>query len=149
MPSPDNRIEPPSLPPATTMEARIARIERDQIHDRAMAAALTARVAKLEIETKPMRARLKSLPAEVHADAEDTARHEILKLREQLEKEKQATRIAELEAERQTLLKSNADVERLAESRRKRIWSVVRWALGIIGPPVGLLLEHFLHVLPH
>lgn len=122
----------------------------NEVHENTVAIGrLTAGQAKQEASFRSFRDRMKSIPAEAAETAEDTARHEIAKLKEQLDRERQATKIAELEATNVRLLKDQGDVERLAAERRKRIWSVVRWALGIIGPPAGLLLERYAHVLPH
>lgn len=110
------------------------------------------RIYALEVSSRSFRAKLKSIPADMqgiaHDASEDTARHEVAKLRTELEKKEQSIRIAELEAEKQRLLKSQEDVARFAKARRKRAWSLVKWALGILGPPVGLFLERYLHVLP-
>lgn len=111
-----------------------------------------ARITSLEVTSRSFRQKLKSIPADLqgvaHDAAEDTARHEVEKLRAQLDREKLATKLAELEAERQSRLKSDAEVKRFAEDRRKRIWTFVKWALTVVGPPAGLFLEHYVHVLP-
>jgi hypothetical protein len=159
--TPDQRIEPSSIVPAASLEGRVAQLERELRHDRengsAERKALQARVAKLEVDSKPMRARMKSIDADVHAAAEDTARHEIRKLREELAKTEAEKAHIALQAERDALIaadrerirkdaKDAEDIARMAIARRK-VWSQRLWSL-LVGI-VLLLAGHEVHRLGH
>jgi|SRR5579859_3166706 len=157
-PDPTERSERPILDTPVTPSVRAALSNiATELHNNTHAVGrlaaelgeVGARVTSLESAFRGMRQRLKSIPAEVEATAEDTANHRIEILEKKLEAERVAARLSEANSVATKAKADLAEIQRMTEARRKawerRGWTAI-WT--IVGTVASAFAEHYFHVLP-
>lgn len=153
----DEPIAPhPTLPPEVKSALQIL---TNEVHANTVAVGrLTAEQAGLRSEFRDlqnkvgrMRGRLESVPDAARASAEDTARHEVEKLRREIDRlalEEAEKGKAALEKQIEDERKAKASAEVAAEAKRKETRERrLLIALAVFGPPAAALVTHIVHLL--